>query len=129
MIALRSRFATVRGRTYELFYVFGPSPRELQALSKLPAAASFSSADGKPVNVGDKHADILWVSDIRTELGIFPHNVSSCSPVVVGDKIFMATSNGVDWSHLNIPAPFAPALVAVDKNRRLPRSEKHRRHL
>jgi outer membrane protein assembly factor BamB len=56
------------------------------------------------------------VSDIRTELGIFPHNVSSCSPLVVGDKLYIATSNGVDWSHLNIPAPFAPALVALDKN-------------
>jgi outer membrane protein assembly factor BamB len=76
----------------------------------------FSSVDGKPVTIGDKHADILWISDIRTELGVFPHNVSSCSPVIVGDKIFVATSNGVDWSHLNIPAPFAPALIAVDKN-------------
>jgi len=77
--------------------------------------AKFSSVDGKPVELHDKLADIIWVSDIRTDLGIFPHNVSSCSPVVVGDKIFMATSNGVDWSHLNIPAPFAPSLVAVDK--------------
>lgn len=77
--------------------------------------AKFSSADGKPVNITDRHADILWVTDIRNELGIFPHNVSSCSPVVIGDKVFMATSNGVDWSHLNIPAPFAPALVCVDK--------------
>ena len=51
---------------------------------------------------------------IRNELGIFPHNVSSCSPVVVGDVIIMATSNGVDWSHLNIPAPLAPALIMVD---------------
>ena len=77
--------------------------------------AKFSSVDGKPVTIGDKHADILWVTDIRNELGIFPHNVSSCSPVIFGDKIFVATSNGVDWSHLNIPAPFAPALVALDK--------------
>jgi outer membrane protein assembly factor BamB len=78
--------------------------------------AKFSSPDGKPVPVNDKTADILWVTDIRTELGIFPHNVSSCSPVIVGDKVFLATSNGVDWSHLNIPAPFAPGLVCVDKN-------------
>ena len=78
--------------------------------------AKFSSVDGKPVNITDKHADIIWVADIRNDLGIFPHNVSSCSPLVVGDKVFMATSNGVDWSHLNIPAPFAPALIMVDKN-------------
>lgn len=78
--------------------------------------AKFSSTDGKPVEVHNKLADIIWVSDVRTDLGIFPHNVSSCSPLIVGDKLFIATSNGVDWSHLNIPAPFAPSLVALDKN-------------
>lgn len=78
--------------------------------------AKFSSTDGKPITLTDKLADILWVTDVRTELGIFPHNVSSCSPLIVGDRIFIATSNGVDWSHLNIPAPFAPALISVDKN-------------
>jgi outer membrane protein assembly factor BamB len=77
--------------------------------------AKFSSTDGKPVEITDKHADIIWVSDVRTDLGIFPHNVSSCSPLIVGDKLFVATSNGVDWSHLNIPAPFAPSLIAVNK--------------
>lgn len=77
--------------------------------------AKFSSVDGKPVEVGANSADIVWVSDIRTELGIFPHNISSCSPLVVGDKLYIATSNGVDWSHLNIPAPFAPALAVLDK--------------
>lgn len=75
-----------------------------------------AGTDGKPVEVGPQSADILWVSDVRTELGIFPHNISSCSPLIVGDRLFIATSNGVDWSHLNIPAPFAPALAVLDKN-------------
>ena len=70
----------------------------------------------EPVTLTDKYADIIWVSDIRTDIGIFPHNVSSCSPLIVGGQLYVATSNGVDWSHLNIPAPYAPALVAVDKN-------------
>lgn len=34
-------------RTYSLFYVFGPAPRELSSLSRLPASAGFTSADGK----------------------------------------------------------------------------------
>jgi len=76
----------------------------------------FSLHDGKPTEVGPKSADILWVSDVRTELGIFPHNISSCSPLIVGDRLYIATSNGVDWSHLNIPAPFAPAFAVLDKN-------------
>lgn len=78
--------------------------------------ATYMSADGKPVELSDQHADILWVLDMREELGIFPHNVSSCSPLVVGDMLFVSTSNGVDWSHNNIPAPFSPALVALDKS-------------
>lgn len=77
--------------------------------------AKFESTDGKPVALGDKSADILWICDVRTELGIFPHNISSCSPLIVGNSVFIATSNGVDWSHLNIPAPFAPAFAVIDK--------------
>jgi outer membrane protein assembly factor BamB len=78
--------------------------------------AMFSSVDGKPVAIGDQHADILWTFDMRKELGVFPHNVSSCSPLVVGDIVYTSTSNGVDWSHTNIPAQMAPSLVAFDKN-------------
>jgi outer membrane protein assembly factor BamB len=77
--------------------------------------AKFGATDGKSIEVGPQTADIIWVCDVRTELGIFPHNISSCSPLIVGDRIYIATSNGVDWSHLNIPAPFAPAFAVVDK--------------
>ncbi|KAF4471818.1 hypothetical protein FALBO_1255 [Fusarium albosuccineum] len=34
-------------RTYSLFYVFGPAPRELSSLSKLPSTAAFTSPDSK----------------------------------------------------------------------------------
>lgn len=77
--------------------------------------ATYMSADGNPVELTDGHADILWIYDMREELGVFPHNVSSCSPLVVDDILYVSTSNGVDWSHNNIPAPFSPALVALDK--------------
>jgi outer membrane protein assembly factor BamB len=49
------------------------------------------------------------------ELGVFPHNASNCSVLVLGDKIFSSTSNGQDWTHTNIPSPNAPTLVAIDK--------------
>jgi outer membrane protein assembly factor BamB len=75
-----------------------------------------SETPGGTVELTDKSADILWVVDAREDLGVFPHNVSSCSPLIYEDKIYVATSNGVDWSHKNIPAPFAPALVVMDKN-------------
>ncbi len=69
-----------------------------------------------PVEPGPGYADILWIFDMREELGAFPHNVSSCSPLIVGDRVYTATSNGVDWSHTNIPAPLAPSLCVLDKN-------------
>ncbi len=69
----------------------------------------------EPVDKGDKGADIVWGYDIRSELGVFPHNITSSSAVLAGDKIFVTTSNGVDWSHINIPAPTAPSLIALDK--------------
>jgi outer membrane protein assembly factor BamB len=74
------------------------------------------STDGKRLELSRDHADIIWLHDMRGELGVVPHNVSSCSPLVVGDILYTATSNGVDWSHTNIPAPLAPGLVALDKN-------------
>jgi outer membrane protein assembly factor BamB len=79
--------------------------------------AKYQSAneDGSPITITDQSADIIWIYDMREELGIFPHNVSSCSPVIIGDKLYTATSNGVDWSHTNIPAPSSPALVSLDK--------------
>ncbi len=78
---------------------------------------AFMVPPGKsPATVKDTHADILWAFDMRDELGVFPHNISSCSPLVVGDRVYVTTSNGVDWSHTNIPAPFAPSFVVLDKN-------------
>ncbi|MGE9266894.1 MAG: PQQ-binding-like beta-propeller repeat protein [Verrucomicrobiales bacterium] len=78
--------------------------------------ATYMSADGNAVALHDGLADIIWKFDMREELGVFPHNVSSCSPLIIGDMIVAATSNGMDWSHTNIPNPSAPALCAVDKN-------------
>lgn len=60
-------------------------------------------------------ADFVWVLDMIEELGVFPHNLATSSPVGAGDLIFVHTSNGVDEGHLNMPAPDAPAFIAVNK--------------
>jgi outer membrane protein assembly factor BamB len=65
---------------------------------------------------GEKDGDVVWKLDMMEELGAFPHNLSNSSPVSWGDLIFVSTSNGQDESHVNIPSPKAPAIVAVDKN-------------
>jgi len=68
-----------------------------------------------PIEPGAKDADILWRYDLIDELGVFPHNASDCAPLVVGDLVYVNTSNGQDWTHSNIPSPNAPSLVALDK--------------
>jgi len=60
--------------------------------------------------------DFVWILDMFDELEVFPHNLATSSPVGFGDIIYVATSNGVDEGHLNIPVPDAPDFIAVDKN-------------
>ncbi|MEY5025165.1 MAG: hypothetical protein RLZZ244_693 [Verrucomicrobiota bacterium] len=71
---------------------------------------------GKPkVEVLPTDADILWRYDMMEELGVFPHNASNCSVIIEGDSIFVCTSNGQDWTHVNIPSPQSPSFIALDK--------------
>ncbi|MCA9249649.1 MAG: PQQ-binding-like beta-propeller repeat protein [Phycisphaerales bacterium] len=64
----------------------------------------------------DEHdGDIVWKYDMIEELGVFPHNLATSSPVGYGDLIFINTSNGVDEGHLDMPVASAPAFIAVNK--------------
>ena len=58
----------------------------------------------------------LWVYDMIKELGVFPHNMTSCSIASWGDLIYVITSNGVDETHKHMPAPQAPSIICVNKN-------------
>lgn len=76
----------------------------------------YIAGEGKPpVKLGETDADIIWRYDMREELGIFPHNATSSSVVIIGDTVFCATSNGQDGMHETIPFPTAPCLIALDK--------------
>ena len=78
--------------------------------------ASYIRPKGMPDELNVKiDADIIWMYDMRDELGVFPHNVTSSSPVIVNDNIYIATSNGVDWSHTNIPSPLSPSWISLNK--------------
>lgn len=70
----------------------------------------------KPETPGPKDADIIWKYDMMDELGVFPHNASNCSVVIVGDLVYAGTSNGQDWTHSNIPSPNSPSFVAINKH-------------
>jgi len=60
-------------------------------------------------------ADVIWSFDMLEEVGSYPHNLANSSPVISGDLIYVSTSNGQDESHVNIPSPRAPAIIALNK--------------
>jgi outer membrane protein assembly factor BamB len=64
-----------------------------------------------PIAGGEPH----WKLDMIKELGVFPHNITACSPLLVGDKLFIVTANGVDEDHINVPAPRAPSFLCLHK--------------
>jgi len=78
--------------------------------------AQYTAGPGKPpIPSGPNDADIIWRYDLRDELGVFPHQMTSSSTLLVGDRLYVTTSNGVDWHDKRIPSPQAPALVCLDK--------------
>ncbi|HVF86457.1 MAG TPA: PQQ-binding-like beta-propeller repeat protein [Pyrinomonadaceae bacterium] len=64
---------------------------------------------------GEFNGDIVWRFDMMEEVGTLPHNLANSSPVAFGDMIYVSTSNGQDESHVNVPAPKAPAIIAINK--------------
>jgi outer membrane protein assembly factor BamB len=68
---------------------------------------------------GETDADIVWRLDMIKELGVFPRFLANCSPLVVGDLVFVVTGNGVAddpaGGTRKPPAPKAASFVAVDK--------------
>ena len=79
----------------------------------------FANGNDGPVKdekfTGPHDADVLWKFDMMEEVGSQPHNMSNSSPVSYGDLIYVSTSNGQDESHVHVPSPKAPAIVALNK--------------
>jgi outer membrane protein assembly factor BamB len=51
---------------------------------------------------------------MRRELAVVPHFMSASTPAILGDLLFVHTSNGVDETG-RVPAPRAPSFIAVDR--------------
>jgi outer membrane protein assembly factor BamB len=60
-------------------------------------------------------ADVIWRFDMMEELGVSQHNMANSSPVIFENLVYVSTSNGQDESHVNVPSPKAPSIIAVDK--------------
>ena len=64
---------------------------------------------------GRNDVDILWTYDMMEEVGAFPHNLANSSPNFLDNLIYVSTGNGQDESHVHIPSPKAPAIIALDR--------------
>lgn len=64
---------------------------------------------------GLQDADVIWSFDMIAELGVFPHNLANSSPLAMGDMVYVGTSNGHDESHVKVPSPKAPSVIALNK--------------
>src|SRR6266481_1057293 len=64
---------------------------------------------------GNGGPKVIWKFDMMEEVGSQPHNMSNSSPVSYGDLVYVSTANGQDESHVHIPSPRAPSMIAVNK--------------
>lgn len=78
--------------------------------------AVYTAGEGnEPVELKETDGDIIWRFDPIDELGVRPHDAASCSALIVGDMVYVGTSNGVDKPHTSVLAPLAPSLIVLDK--------------
>jgi outer membrane protein assembly factor BamB len=63
---------------------------------------------------------IIWSLDMIKELKVYPGGIegslANCSPLVLGDLVYVVTSNGVEGEKRKPPAPDAPSFLAVHKD-------------
>jgi len=68
-----------------------------------------------PLEVTDLDADIIWLFDLPSQAGIYPHDGAHVSILLDGRFLYLNTGNGVDNTHRKIRAPDAPSLIVLDK--------------
>ena len=66
--------------------------------------------------VDKQEADVVWRFDMMKELGVSQHNMANCSMLTADGMLFVCTSNGLDETHTNLPAPDAPSFLAMDRD-------------
>jgi len=72
-------------------------------------------SDESPLDVTQMDADIIWLLDMRAEVGMYPHDSAHSSILLDGPYLYLNTCNGVDNTHRKIRRPDAPSLIVVDK--------------
>ena len=71
--------------------------------------------DQSAMELGPTDADIVWLFDMRTGVGMYPHDSQHVSILLDGDCLYLNTCNGVDNTHVKIRRPEAPSLIVLNK--------------
>ncbi len=74
------------------------------------------SGEATAVEVTAIDADIIWLFDVPSQAGTWPHDAAHASILLDGDILYLNTSNAVDETHRNIKRPDGPSLIALDKH-------------
>jgi outer membrane protein assembly factor BamB len=78
--------------------------------------AKHMTPEGQPaMEPGPTDADIVWLFDMRSGVGMYPHDSQHASILIDGDYLYLNTANGVDNTHVKIRCPDAPSLIVLDK--------------
>jgi outer membrane protein assembly factor BamB len=81
----------------------------------LTEAAHLTPHDQPDPGVGPLDADIIWLLDLPTAAGIWPHDGAHSSILIHGNYLYLNSGTGVDNTHKVIRTPDAPALIVLDK--------------
>jgi len=84
-------------------------------------------ADGTALKPGPLDADIVWLFDLASEAGIWPHDAAHSSILIHGNYLYLNSGTGVDNTHKRIRAPDAPSIVVLEKTtgRLVARDDEH----
>jgi outer membrane protein assembly factor BamB len=77
--------------------------------------AHMAPKDTPAMDVTPIDADIVWLTDMRTAVGMYPHDAAHSSILLDGPHLYVNTCNGVDNTHAVIRKPDAPSLIVLDK--------------
>lgn len=73
-----------------------------------------AGASNPSIEIGKPDGDIIWKFDLIDELGICPHDLASCSPLVDGRFLYCVSCNGVDAPHVKCLRPNARSFIVLD---------------
>lgn len=73
------------------------------------------AAPGSALTPGPLDADIIWIFDLASGAGIWPHDAAHSSILIHGDYLYLNSGTGVDNTHKRIRTPDAPSLLVFNK--------------